>query len=208
MNPGNNSMIQDNTMISRQIISNLKSVKNEAAVYSSELRVFIQQLQQVKSTQEFHKLVEKIVRKSKEVNTFLFGQLGGANKETKNTVNTYIASQPDMADLVNVLNFHDIVRENLIKTKERLSTAELLSSLPEEEKVIVRQFIDKIKALQPVAKALEVQKTKFRRQLSETDSLEKIVMEVSATRSTERGMRSDDKRSDTSMEDRKKQGYF
>jgi sulfate adenylyltransferase subunit 2 len=43
---------------------------------------------------------------------------------------------------------------------------------------------------------------------SEADTLEKIVMEVSATRSTERGMRSDDKRSDTSMEDRKRQGYF
>lgn len=43
---------------------------------------------------------------------------------------------------------------------------------------------------------------------SDADTLEKIVREVSATRSTERGNRSDDKRSDTSMEDRKKQGYF
>ena len=43
---------------------------------------------------------------------------------------------------------------------------------------------------------------------SDADTLEKIVAEVSATRSTERGNRSDDKRSDTSMEDRKKQGYF
>ncbi len=43
---------------------------------------------------------------------------------------------------------------------------------------------------------------------SDADTLEKIVVEVSATRSTERGNRSDDKRSDTSMEDRKKQGYF
>jgi len=43
---------------------------------------------------------------------------------------------------------------------------------------------------------------------SDADTIEKIVMEVSATRSTERGNRSDDKRSDTSMEDRKRQGYF
>ncbi len=43
---------------------------------------------------------------------------------------------------------------------------------------------------------------------SDADTLEKIVMEVASTRSTERGNRSDDKRSDTSMEDRKKQGYF
>ena len=43
---------------------------------------------------------------------------------------------------------------------------------------------------------------------SNADTLEKIVAEVSSTRSTERGNRSDDKRSDNSMEDRKKQGYF
>lgn len=43
---------------------------------------------------------------------------------------------------------------------------------------------------------------------SEADNLEKVVQEVSAMRKTERGDRSDDKRSETAMEDRKKQGYF
>jgi sulfate adenylyltransferase subunit 2 len=43
---------------------------------------------------------------------------------------------------------------------------------------------------------------------SEADTVEKIAMEVSAMRQTERGNRSDDKRSETAMEDRKKQGYF
>jgi len=43
---------------------------------------------------------------------------------------------------------------------------------------------------------------------SDADTLEKIVEEVSSVRETERGNRSDDKRSETSMEDRKKEGYF
>ena len=43
---------------------------------------------------------------------------------------------------------------------------------------------------------------------SEADTLEKIVAEVSGMRKTERGDRSDDKRSENAMEDRKKQGYF
>lgn len=43
---------------------------------------------------------------------------------------------------------------------------------------------------------------------SDADTLEKIVGEVAAARQTERGNRADDKRSETSMEDRKKQGYF
>ncbi|RLD25552.1 MAG: sulfate adenylyltransferase small subunit [Bacteroidetes bacterium] len=43
---------------------------------------------------------------------------------------------------------------------------------------------------------------------SDANTLEKIVQEVSAMRKTERGDRSDDKRSETAMEDRKRQGYF
>ena len=43
---------------------------------------------------------------------------------------------------------------------------------------------------------------------SEADTLEKIIEEVASTRQTERGTRADDKRSETAMEDRKKQGYF
>jgi len=39
-------------------------------------------------------------------------------------------------------------------------------------------------------------------------SLEEIIAEVAAARQTERGGRSDDKRSEAAMEDRKKQGYF
>jgi sulfate adenylyltransferase subunit 2 len=43
---------------------------------------------------------------------------------------------------------------------------------------------------------------------SEADTLEKIVQEVAGMRNTERGNRSDDKRSESAMEDRKRQGYF
>ncbi len=43
---------------------------------------------------------------------------------------------------------------------------------------------------------------------SDADTLEKIVEEVAAMRQTERGNRADDKRSESSMEDRKREGYF
>ena len=43
---------------------------------------------------------------------------------------------------------------------------------------------------------------------SDADDLDKVIEEVAAARSTERGNRADDKRSEAAMEDRKKQGYF
>ena len=44
--------------------------------------------------------------------------------------------------------------------------------------------------------------------LSTANTLEDIIQEVAAARSTERGGRYDDKRSEAAMEDRKKEGYF
>lgn len=43
---------------------------------------------------------------------------------------------------------------------------------------------------------------------STASTIEEIIEEVATSRLTERGGRADDKRSETSMEDRKKQGYF
>ncbi len=44
--------------------------------------------------------------------------------------------------------------------------------------------------------------------LSTANTLEEIIHEVASTRTTERGGRADDKRSESAMEDRKKEGYF
>ncbi len=43
---------------------------------------------------------------------------------------------------------------------------------------------------------------------SEADTVEKIIEELSVSKTTERGNRADDKRGDTAMEDRKRRGYF
>src|SRR5690625_4243845 len=43
---------------------------------------------------------------------------------------------------------------------------------------------------------------------SDADTVEKVIQEVASMKVTERGNRADDKRSETAMEDRKKQGYF
>jgi len=43
---------------------------------------------------------------------------------------------------------------------------------------------------------------------SEAATLEDIIQEIAATRITERGGRADDLRSESAMEDRKKEGYF
>ncbi len=44
--------------------------------------------------------------------------------------------------------------------------------------------------------------------LSPASTMEEIIQEVAAVRTTERGNRADDKRSEAAMEDRKKEGYF
>jgi len=44
--------------------------------------------------------------------------------------------------------------------------------------------------------------------LSTASNLDEVIAEVAAARQTERGTRADDRRSETAMEDRKREGYF
>ena len=43
---------------------------------------------------------------------------------------------------------------------------------------------------------------------SSANNIDQIIEEISSSKTTERGSRADDKRAETAMEDRKKQGYF
>jgi len=85
-----------------------------------------------------------------------------------------------------------IVRDGVI-----LAHSEYLQLRPEEEitKKIVRY---RTCGDMPITGAVE----------SFADDLDKIIAEVATTRTTERGSRADDKRGETAMEDRKKNGYF
>ena len=80
-----------------------------------------------------------------------------------------------------------------------LSDSEYINMKPEEKEAVVERMI-RFRTIGDISCTGAV--------ASEADTMEKIVEEVAATRVTERGGRSDDKRSETAMEDRKKHGYF
>jgi len=78
-----------------------------------------------------------------------------------------------------------------------ISTGPYIQLKPSDQ-MVVKQIRYRTCGDMPITGAVE----------SEADTLEKIIQEVASTRTTERGSRADDKRSETAMEDRKKQGYF
>lgn len=88
-------------------------------------------------------------------------------------------------------------REVIVRDGAILSTSPYLKLKPDE--IPVKKWVRfRTCGDMPITGAVE----------SEADTLEKIIVEIAASRKTERGTRSDDKRSETSMEDRKKSGYF
>ncbi len=88
-------------------------------------------------------------------------------------------------------------REVVLRDKQYLSTSDYLTLKPNEkpEKKVVRF---RTMGDLTITGAVE----------SDANTLGKIIEEVASTHVTERGGRADDKRSETAMEDRKKQGYF
>jgi sulfate adenylyltransferase subunit 2 len=88
-------------------------------------------------------------------------------------------------------------REVVIRDGTILSKSPWLKLSPGERTSIVRVRFRTCGDM-PITGAIE----------SDADTVENIIEEISRLRKTERGTRVDDKRSETSMEDRKKVGYF
>ncbi len=90
---------------------------------------------------------------------------------------------------------HD--REVIERNGTWLSTSAFLQLKPDDKPVIKRVRFRTCGDM-PITGAVE----------SEADTINKVILEVAASRKTERGTRADDKRGETAMEDRKKSGYF
>lgn len=88
-------------------------------------------------------------------------------------------------------------REVIERNGTLLSTSPYLKLKP-EEKPVTKKVRFRTCGDMPITGAVE----------SDADTIEKIILEVAASRKTERGTRADDKRGETAMEDRKKSGYF
>ncbi len=88
-------------------------------------------------------------------------------------------------------------RECVIREGVILANSKFINLKP-EEKVVTMTVRFRTCGDMPITGAIE----------SDADTLDKIIAEVATTRTTERGTRADDKRSETSMEDRKRGGYF
>lgn len=88
-------------------------------------------------------------------------------------------------------------RECIIRNNVILAKSEYLP-LNKNEEVITLDVRYRTCGDMPITGAFE----------STADTLDKVINEIAASKTTERGSRADDKRGETAMEDRKKQGYF
>lgn len=88
-------------------------------------------------------------------------------------------------------------REVIQRDGVLLSTSPWLKLKPDEKPMIKRVRFRTCGDM-PITGAVE----------SDADTIEKIIAEVASSRKTERGTRADDRRGETSMEDRKRNGYF
>ncbi|MDC3178980.1 sulfate adenylyltransferase subunit CysD [Flavobacteriales bacterium] len=88
-------------------------------------------------------------------------------------------------------------RDCVVRDEVILANSEFINLKPGEE-VVNMTIRYRTCGDMPITGAIE----------SDADNLTKIINEISTTRTTERGGRADDKRTETAMEDRKKQGYF
>ncbi|MGE9292344.1 MAG: sulfate adenylyltransferase subunit CysD, partial [Puniceicoccales bacterium] len=90
-------------------------------------------------------------------------------------------------------------RDVFVRDGTLLAKTDFINLLPEEEPTLEKKTV-RFRTIGDATCTGAVE--------SSAATLDDIIEEVAAARQTERGGRADDRRSETAMEDRKKQGYF
>ena len=103
--------------------------------------------------------------------------------------------QREKIELPSIYFSHE--REVFVRQGQLLAVTDFITVLPDE---IVEKRIVRFRTIGDATCTGAVE--------SIAADLEQVIAEVAAARQTERGTRADDKRSETAMEDRKKEGYF
>ncbi|MDQ3049340.1 MAG: sulfate adenylyltransferase subunit CysD [Bacteroidota bacterium] len=98
-------------------------------------------------------------------------------------------------DIPSIYFSHD--RECIVREGVLLATSDFIALKPDEKAVTMNVRYRTVGDMTCTGAVI-----------SPASTVEEIIREVAASRTTERGTRTDDKRSDTAMEDRKKLGYF
>jgi sulfate adenylyltransferase subunit 2 len=103
--------------------------------------------------------------------------------------------QREKIELPSIYFSHE--REVFVRQGQLLAVTDFITVLPDE---IIEKRIVRFRTIGDATCTGAVE--------SIAADLEQVIAEVAAARQTERGTRADDKRSETAMEDRKKEGYF
>ena len=101
----------------------------------------------------------------------------------------------EQIDLPSLYFSHE--REVFLRHRQLLAITDFVTVLPDEPR---RNMVVRFRTIGDATCTGAVE--------SPAADLDEIIAEVAAARQTERGTRADDKRSETAMEDRKKEGYF
>lgn len=170
-----------------RIIKQLESLEASANRYAEELSLLADNLTKVSTMKDFHVEVKTIINKKNEIRT----TFNGINDELFNNPDLMNAIKEYLTDsksntLLQVIQPHLILKNEIIATKERLTKQDLLRPLSSNQRHMIEQFIDEVKGLKTLADEISIKKENYREQLrsvanrAELDQLENIIEEQSA----------------------------
>lgn len=166
---------EEDKVMAKKIIKQLEELSPTANKHLEEINKLGIKLSQVDSMNDFHMLVKTIIDKKNEirsafndVRTKLFN-----NNKIMNAVKEYLTDANAHA-LLQVIQPHLILKNEIISTKERLTKNDLVANLPEDQRQIIEKFISDVKNLQSLADKITLRKEDLRQQLNKATTQEEI----------------------------------
>jgi len=148
------------------IINKYEDFKIEIDDYNNTLIVLITQLDKSESFQDFHEVVNDIIKTERKLDQFLLKKFKGLSKHVKDLILSEVLDKSEFQPFVNVLRFNQIITDRILGNKERLSLKELNNELPAKKYADAVNFIQSIVALKPMTELIATKQSQFKEKLN------------------------------------------
>lgn len=185
-----NSLSEEQRARALEVIDNLRALEMQADAFIEKHKALKAQLETVSSWDEFFVIVDQIVRSGTDADKILLNATCGLDGKVAAAVDECIKDGAQLKMIWDALHFSMTIPDCILATKERLSEQDLSGVFSGEKRDTVIAFIERIKALKPIADILHKQKDIFQHQLmdcssmDEVDEIEKIIETHNSAAST------------------------
>lgn len=159
---------EQNELAAKAFLDQIAQHQLMIQTYHEEIETIKRTINAAASFPQLHAINASIITMNKKIELLFVDQMG---TNIKSSLKTMVQNNPMLSNLI---HFYEEALQLITRAKERISTEELLNSLPKEKKTVLNHFFQELKTLGLMNDEILIKKQHFQQSLKQAKTLSEV----------------------------------